>query len=264
MISILRRKQWKIPRWGYWLFFIIGGFFLILIDDVASDDSYGVIFLSYFLLLFLTISRWAFNQIRLIIQLRKEKTTTELIHLQSQVNPHFFFNTLNNLYGWVGKDPKQAQAMILKLSDMMRYSIYDGQEEFVTLAEEIQYLNNYMELHQMRYHKKIDIAFELEVEDEAVPIRPLLFIILLENAFKHGVEKLGKDACINMSLSSTAKQLSFTIENNFEQGDEHTESGIGLMNLQRRLELVYPKHHTLKLSTQDNIFKAALTLDLAW
>ncbi len=97
-----------------------------------------------------------------------------MMHLQSQVNPYFFFNILNSLYGWVDKDPKQAQALILKLSDLMRYSIYDGQKELVLLEEEIAYLKNDMALHKMRYLKDIDLTFEVDVPQSGLRIRPLL------------------------------------------------------------------------------------------
>ena len=261
MISIFKKRDWNIPWWGYWLFFIISGFSIIIFeDDYSEDDWYIVTTLSYFFLLFLAVVRWLFNQIRLVIELKNEKAKTELIHLQSQVNPHFFFNILNNLYGWVERDPKQAQGMILKLSDMMRYSIYDGQKEFVTIEEEILYLKNYIELHKMRYLKKIDIRFDIDIQESGLKIRPLLFIILLENAFKHGVENLRENAYINIDLSSLDNTVSFLIENNFDREDSTEHSGIGLKNLKRRLELVYPKKHNLHLLDEEPIFRANLTI----
>ena len=231
-------------------------------DDYPDSDLYAFVILFYFLLLFLVIARWIFAQARLIIQLKNEKAKTEMMHLQSQVNPHFFFNILNSLYGWIDKDPKQAQALILKLSDMMRYSIYDGQKEFVLLEDEIEYLKNYMALHKMRYHKEIDLTFEVDVPQSGLRIRPLLFIILLENAFKHGVENLKSDAFIHIRLSAKGDDLSFSIENNFDPEEENSEVGIGLKNLQRRLELVYPQKHHLHLSTTNTIYQAQLTLNL--
>ena len=135
-----------------------------------------------FLFTFFLILRWAFIQTRSIIRLKSEKKQTELLHLKSQINPHVFFNTLNNLYGLIEKDPKKAGKLVLKLSDMMRYSIYDGQKDLVTLDQELDYLSNYIELHEMRYHKKIDVKFALNIEGEEHYLMPLLFVILLENA----------------------------------------------------------------------------------
>ncbi|WP_452226838.1 sensor histidine kinase [Lacinutrix cladophorae] len=205
---------------------------------------------------------WIIRNIKSIIRLKNEKSKTELMHLKSQVNPHFFFNMLNNLYGLVGKDSKKAQKLILKLSDMMRYSIYDGEKDTVLLSEEVTYLENYIELHKMRYHKAIDIQFHIEMKDSNYEIHPLLFIILLENAFKHGVENLREHAFVRIHLEVHNNIVNFEIENNFEASEENHESGIGLNNLKRRLELVYPKKHTLTISKANNIYNAKLNITL--
>jgi LytS/YehU family sensor histidine kinase len=177
------------------------------------------------------------------------------------VNPHFFFNTLNNLYGLVGTDVKKAQELILKLSDMMRYSIYEGERDFVTLKEEVDYLKNYIELHKMRYHKEIDVQCQFQIEDE-YKVMPLLFIILLENAFKHGLENLHEDAYVHLNMKTMNNEVFFEIENNFDISQPKEDNGIGLKNLKRRLELVYPKKHNLTFSSTKNVYKAQLTLQL--
>ena len=115
---------------------------------------------------------------------------------------------LNNLYGLVGKDAKKAQELILKLSDMMRYSIYEGEKDLVTLKEEVDYLKNYIELHKMRYHKKIAIHFNCQILGD-YKVMPLLFIILLENAFKHGVERLRSDAFVNVTMIASENEIQF-------------------------------------------------------
>jgi len=182
------------------------------------------------------------------------------MHLQSQVNPHFFFNMLNNLYGWVDKDTQKAKILILKLSDMMRYSIYEGEKETVSLSEEMVYLEHYIELHKMRYHKAIDVQFDYQIKDEDYQIMPLLFIILLENAFKHGVENLRKNAYVHIQMKASNHKVHFEIENNFDPSENAKSGGIGLKNLKRRLELVYPKKHDLSYSTVDNVYKAELKI----
>jgi LytS/YehU family sensor histidine kinase len=167
------------------------------------------------------------------------------------------------LYGLVDQDPAKAQQVILKLSDMMRYSIYDGQNEWVTLDDEISYLENYMELHRMRYHKQIEIRFEVEVEDRSVQIMPLLFIILVENAFKHGVEKLRKDAFVHIRLKATRKQIDFSIENNFDVEQPSEKAGIGLKNLKQRLDLVYPDRYELEIiPAKADIYSIRLSLSI--
>ena len=246
----------------FWSFAIGIGRIIILIEEYGDTDALAIIAIFYFPLLIILIMRWVFKQTRAILTLKNEKAKTELLHLKSQVNPHFFFNMLNNLYGLVGKDSKKAQELILKLSDMMRYSIYDGEKDTVLLSEEVTYLENYIELHKMRYHKAIDVQFNMDIKDNDYEINPLLFIILLENAFKHGVENLREHAFVRINLEAHNNIINFEIENNFEASEENHEPGIGLKNLKRRLELVYPKNHNLTISKTNNIYNAKLNITL--
>ncbi len=232
---------------------------LILIADDMEDQAMALA-LCYFLVLIVLAIGWVIRQFQELVKLKSEKSRTELLHLKSQVNPHFFFNMLNNLYGWVGKDPKTAQGLILKLSDMMRYSIYEGQADYVKLEQEVAYLKNYISLHKMRYHKTIDVRFRSDFEGERYRVMPLLFIILVENAFKHGVENLRENAFIDIDLSTKGDTIHFSVENNFDDLELPGGAGIGLQNLKRRLELAYPKAHQLSLNTQGNIYKAKLSL----
>ena len=247
------------------LLFIILAYLLLFFMMALSESIEGgtdmelVSVLGMFIFTLVVTIPWVIWKIRSVLQLRHEKAKTELLHLKSQVNPHFFFNTLNNLYALVGKDTEQARAMILKLSDMMRYSIYEGQKEWVTLEQEVEYLRNYIELHKMRYHKEIAISFTVDIQEEGYQIMPLLFIILLENAFKHGAERLKDEAYIKLNMIANRKVLNFSIENNYDTEVE-AEEGIGLKNLKRRLELMYPKKHFLALSKQDGVFNAQLSI----
>lgn len=257
---ITDRKKAIIKR-VYRISLVLIGVIVVVFNDTFGKLEGFVEFITlYFLVLFFTFFYWLFKQIKSIIRLKNEKTKTELMHLKSQVNPHFFFNTLNNLYGLVGKDAKKAQELILKLSDMMRYSVYDGEKDTVLLSEEVTYLQNYIELHKMRYHKAIDIQFNIDITDNDYKVMPLLFIILLENAFKHGVENLRKNAYVHLNLTAYQNAINFEIENNFDATEESQEEGIGLQNLKRRLELVYPKNHTLTTSKTDDIYLAKLNI----
>eukprot|EP01136_Pigoraptor_vietnamica_P039439 Opistho-1_new@10248 len=146
---------------------------------------------------------------------------------------------------------------------MMRYSIYEGQNDWVTLADEITYLENYMDLHKMRYHKEITVRFDVDVEDRRVKIMPLLLIIMVENAFKHGVEKLRKDAFVYIHLKATSQNIDFEIENNFDIEEQVGTQGIGLNNLKKRLELVYLNKHELEItSKRADIYTIRLRLTL--
>ncbi|MFC2185729.1 sensor histidine kinase [Fulvivirgaceae bacterium LMO-SS25] len=244
--------------------FILTTIVIVVFNDLFGEDEGFVIFsLLFFTSMAVWMIRWVIIQIKFILRLKKEKTQAELMHLKSQVNPHFFFNTLNNLYGLVEQDTAKAQQLILKLSDMMRYSIYEGQNDWVTLADEITYLENYMDLHRMRYHKEIAIRFDIDAEDRSIKIMPLLFIIMVENAFKHGVEKLRKDAFVHIRLRATKQLVDFEIENNFDVDEKSNSEGIGLNNLRQRLELVYLNKHELEISSrQADIYKIRLRLHL--
>ena len=255
-------KKMKVTKRIYRIALFLIGIIIVIFNDTFGKLEGFVEFIAfYFIIIFVTISHWLFKQIKSIIRLKNEKAKTELMHLKSQVNPHFFFNMLNNLYGLVDKDSKTAQELILKLSDMMRYSIYDGEKDTVLLSEEITYLQNYIELHKMRYHKVIDIQFNIEIKDNDYEIMPLLFIILLENAFKHGVENLRENAYVHINLVAYNNEVKFEIENNFDDIHDNQESGIGLRNLKRRLELVYPKNHTLTIAKTDNTYNAKLNIN---
>lgn len=222
--------------------------------------SISVLVLLYYLFLIILGIFWFTKQIIAFIKLKNENSKAELLHLKSQVNPHFFFNTLNNLYGLVETDAKKAQELILKLSDMMRYSIYEGEKDVVTLKDEVDYLKNYIELHKMRYHKQIDIKFNCQIE-ENYKVMPLLFIILLENAFKHGVENLRESAFVHINIVTFENKVQFDIENNFDNSESIKDPGIGLKNLKRRLALVYPNKHNLFFSVSENVYKAQLILN---
>ncbi|WP_375561070.1 sensor histidine kinase [Bernardetia sp. OM2101] len=253
----------QIAGWAKITFFIVTTIFIMIFNDLfGEEEAFGIFSLVFFLVMIIEITRWIFSQIKSIFILKKEKKQVELLHLKSQVNPHFFFNTLNNLYGLVAQDTDKAQALILKLSEMMRYSIYEGENDWVSLDEEVIYLKNYIELHKMRYHKTIDVHFDIDIVDGNEKVMPLLFIILLENAFKHGVENLRKDAFVSIKLEATQSEINFEVENNFDEEEISENSGIGLKNLKRRLELVYPKKHQLETSVKDTIYKAQLNLKI--
>lgn len=258
MISFLKKRGLLFIILTYFALFVLM-VFSEGIDDKGDLEAFSA--LGMFIFTLVVTIPWVIWKIRSVIQLKHEKAKTELLHLKSQVNPHFFFNTLNNLYALVGKDSEKAKHMILRLSDMMRYSIYEGQKDWVKLEQEIEYLQNYIELHKMRYHKEIDISFNVDVQEEGYRIMPLLFIILLENAFKHGVEKLKEEAYIRLNMIANEKVLNFSIENNYDT-EAVEEEGIGLKNLKRRLELMYPKKHFLATSGTDGIYKAQLSIKL--
>lgn len=230
------------------------------------ESTYKFWALSLFLLpVPILMSLWFYEQWKWFKTLKAEKAQAELALLRSQINPHFFFNTLNNLYSLVVQQSDKAPDVILKLSEMMRYTIYDGRQKEVSLNEEAAYLQKYIELHQIRYQKDVDIRFEKPGGTDSwsdIKVAPLLFIVLLENAFKHGVESIRQGAYINVTLSAEEKkngtEIVFSIRNNFDKKENGEPGGIGLKNLRQRLELIYPGQHSLVINEEDGVFSADL------
>ena len=222
---------------------------------IKDELNFGLFFIPIPIL----IAIWFFEQWKWLQNLKAEKSEAELALLRTQINPHFFFNALNNLYALTVKNSKQAPEVILKLSDMMRYTIYEGEKESVALKDEIAYLKNYIELHKIRYRKTVDFQFHQNIED-SLQVAPLLFIILLENAFKHGVETLTEDAYIHIHITEEDKNIVFIIENNFDSKESSDIKGIGLTNLKRRLALIYPNKHELIMDQQGMIYKTTLKI----
>lgn len=272
MISILKRSNWLLVKIIILITILvplsITAYEVIILqkDSVLFLGDFhpavAVIVLVYYIILLLIGVIWTVIQLKSVLALKNENRKSELLHLQSQVNPHFFFNMLNNLYGLVDKDSEKAKALILKLSELMRYSIYEGEKSKVTLEEEVEYLRNYIELHQMRYYKNIDVKFVSAIENNKLSVVPLLFIILLENAFKHGVENLRDESFIHLYLKSENNLINFNIENNFDPSQLPEISGIGIKNLKRRLDLAYPNRHSLNITSKDNIYKVSLKIQL--
>lgn len=209
---------------------------------------------------FVLLLGWVYEQWKWVKTLESKKSKAELSLLKNQINPHFFFNTLNNLYGLTVEKSDDAPNVVLKLADMMRYTIYMGKEDLVPLKDEVEYLQNYIELHKIRYQKKVDIQFTYsDISD--YHIAPLLYIIALENAFKHGVEKLTENAYIHINISTDDGNIRFEIENNFEKPGTKHDYGIGLDNLKQRLQLLYPKKHQLNIKNSDSVYKLSLNLE---
>ncbi|OKY25377.1 sensor histidine kinase [Thalassotalea sp. PP2-459] len=204
-----------------------------------------------------------------IAHLHEETLKSELNLLKSQINPHFFFNTLNNLYGLATEKSELTQEVIYKLSQMMRFTIYEGRKNTVTLADEVDYLENFIELNIIRYKHKIDIKFEQKIEDKQQRIPPLLFINLLENAFKHGVDSQLESQYIHFSLTTTKTTIMFNIENNFDKitCDKNKairrSGGLGTENLSRRLALLFPNKHSYTRYIEGNQYIANVTINLA-
>ncbi|WP_296385444.1 histidine kinase [Winogradskyella sp.] len=237
---------------------------LIFAIDVTTDLDEGFLKNSVRILLAIEIAYlifyWTYEYRKSIQKLKKDKLEAELMLLKNQINPHFFFNTLNNLYSLIKKDANAAQDYVLKLSDLMRFTIYDSGKESVKLKDEVSYLINFIDLQTARYHKDIDINFEKTIKNSNTSVAPLLFIILLENAFKHGVERATENAFVHIKLIEDDSKVSFAVKNNYDAEELSENKGIGLKNLKNRLNLLYPNTHKLYNSIEENIYSTTLEI----
>lgn len=187
-------------------------------------------------------------------QIIQQKLEAELELLKHQLHPHFLFNTLNNLYGMVlTQHPKTAE-VVLYLSNLMSYMLYECNVPTIDLAKEIEQLKNYVQLEKVRYGSRLQVSFECGGETQGKQIAPLLLIGFIENAFKHGAGTQIDKAWIRINLWVKNNELDFGVENSFvkEKGENaYIKSGIGLQNIQKRLSLLYPEKHHLKIEEKD-------------
>ena len=201
-----------------------------------------------------------------IVTLREQKKIMELNSLKNQINPHFLFNTLNNLYALTLKKSDKAPEIVVKLSEMMRYMLYECNEKKVTLEKEVNYVKNYLDLEALRQGKDVEIHFEVQGEVKQQTIAPLLFIPFLENSFKHGLNHTISKGFVHIVLFIEDNDIIFHIENSKPDSvplPEHPRSGgIGLVNVRRRLNILYPDHYTLSIEDQPNVYSVDLKLEL--
>jgi two-component system, LytTR family, sensor kinase len=199
-------------------------------------------------------------------ELQQLTTETELKYLKSQINPHFLFNCLNSIYSLTLKKSDDAPQTVLKLSDMLRYLLYEAAEEKVTIDKEINYLKNYLELEKIRLGNRGQIIFEVNTDSEDYEIEPMLLMPFVENSFKHGLNTKATEGWVNIVLSISNGKLHFKISNNKGAksfvNTEYTVGGIGIENVRKRLQLLYPSAHLLQLEDEENVYTVGLELEL--
>ena len=202
------------------------------------------------------------NDHKKLLELEKQNLEQQLEYLRYQINPHFFMNTLNNIHALVDIDPEKAQATILELSKMMRFVLYEGDKNNVTLSREFDFLRTYIHLMELRYTDKVKISVDLpsEVPDKSLP--PLMLISFVENAFKHGVS-YRHDSFIEVSATLSSDQLHFTCRNSKADHPNEEKGGVGLSNVKKRLDLLYDNRYTLDISDGASTYNVELTLPLS-
>ena len=198
-----------------------------------------------------------------LAQIEKHALERQLQYLKYQVNPHFFMNTLNNIHALVDIDPERAKASIVELSKLMRYVLYEGNNRLTPLSREVQFLRNYVQLMSMRYTGNVSISLDVPdvLPDSMLP--PLLLVIFVENAFKHGISYRTK-SFVEISLQPHGNRLLFSCRNSRPEikHDENMKGGVGLSNVRRRLDLLFPGNYTLDIKEQEDTYTVCLDIPL--
>ncbi|MEO6730801.1 MAG: histidine kinase [Ferruginibacter sp.] len=279
-LVLIPRLLYK-KRYAYYCFAIVVSFsFFVLqgwlIRSYFLQDTHPMfqkhLFFSVFIFLFILACSLAYRTIRDRIisdRIAKEKENeflkTELSLLRSQVSPHFMFNVLNNMVALARKQSEQLEPSLIKLSSLMRYMLYETGEEKVSLEKETEYLQSYIDLQQQRFGKKVAINVTMKQADKMYFLEPMLLIPFVENAFKHGTGMI-PDAQINIELSAEKDMLFFKVENKFDPASVEIKdkaSGIGLVNVQRRLDLLYKDNHRLTIEKEGWLFTVLLQIHLS-
>ncbi len=193
-------------------------------------------------------------------QLDKQRLESELQYLKAQVNPHFLFNAINSVYFLIKKDPDVAAETLIRLSDLLRFQLYDCSDERIPIEKELEYLHNFVALEKIRKGGKVKVSFEVAEETSGFAIAPFMVIPFLENAFKHVSTFSDKENFIHIHLSKNGSLFKATLRNTSDNLVRYEVGGIGLKNVKRRLDLLYPNKHTLAIKEEAGIFLADLTL----
>lgn len=199
-------------------------------------------------------------------ELEKEKLHSELAFLKNQVSPHFFFNTLNNIYSLIDTDTDQAKETVHKLSSLMRYLLYDTVLERAELKDEIRFMQNYIDLMKLRVSDKVELKVDFPGSIPVLQIPPLLFVPVIENAFKHGIS-YREPSFIHIALSVQGKKVLFSVRNSIRKSSNaevEGHSGIGLENVRKRVNLLFPGSHTLDIREEGDTFIADIEIDTSF
>ncbi len=192
----------------------------------------------------------------------RDKLETELKFLRNQTNPHFLFNTLNNIYALARKKSDETADVVMKLSKLLRFMLYETKKAQIRISDEIRILDDYIELEKLRYNHRLTLSFVREIDNENEPIAPLLLIPFVENAFKHGASESRFESFINLEMALQNGILEFNIENSKEEnGKKLPDENIGLANVRRQLELIYSEHE-VAISCEATVFKVFLKINL--
>ena len=235
-------------------------------------DTQAVTWLRYFIPLTISfvgstlieLTHYANKKEKAAMSIEKEKLDTEMKFLKSQINPHFLFNALNNIYALTVVKSDKAPDNLMRLSGMLRYMLYDSNDGKVPLNKEIEYLDNYINLAALKDSRGLNVNVDFDKGQPGMKVAPLLLIPFVENAFKHSKIEDLTNGFINISLKTNKEDLEFYIENSIPKivSKKDKNGGIGLPNTKKRLDLLYPNKHLLSISEDEKVYSVYLKLDL--
>lgn len=277
-------KQWNIIKSSVSIIALftvsIGCFILVnnlvvigLIYQMSVETNYDLSFTSilytFFILCFVAGIAMAIKLIRTNIrqkeagqEIMKKKLETELRFLKAQTNPHFLFNTLNNIYALARKKSDDTADVVMKLSKLLRFMLYEAERASIPISDELKVIEDYIELEKIRYSDRLSISYTNTIDNPGQPIAPLILLPFVENAFKHGASETRFSSFINIDVQLHNGQLDFIIENSkTENTEKPSTETIGLVNVSRQLELMYPEHH-LVIENEPTTFKIILKINL--
>jgi LytS/YehU family sensor histidine kinase len=238
------------------------------VNEMIAEFILVLVFLVITTLMKFTRDSLALQDANLRIkEIERENMVSELRALKAQINPHFFFNTLNSIYSLSLDRSEKTPELILKLSELMRYILYETRDDYVSMERQLEFLQNYIYLEQIRTEEKIKIEIEVRGDHTGLMVASLLFVPFIENAFKHVGKEKDNPSFIRISFNLThPDKIFFTVKNNKYNSTEPVNGnmeGIGLANVRKRLNLLYPSKHELIISDTGDVFEVRLTLDLS-
>lgn len=287
-LKIFLPRLAKKSRWGWYIIAVPGLIFIFSWINISFFESWSTrifpkyFFISYYTCWEISLFILAFIAITSLLKLskswfmltdldnkllesEKQKVQIELKALKAQINPHFFFNTLNSIYSMALDTDQRLPGTILQLSELMRYFLYEARADLVSLKKEVLVLQDYIALQKIRSNENLEVQVNINGVIEEQKIAPLLLITFLENAFKHGAKGSTGIAFVRMNLEVTDHELHFFLENNKGKVDDienNASNGVGLENVKRRLELIYPGTHQLNIDGDGERYYVKLQIPL--
>lgn len=276
--NITQRKGpgWILASLGSLIFYTIGKglhdayLYGHVIGDSEHIDLFHRAFYNFSIVLFylvfaaaLHLSKQWYMQREVLRQVQMEKLTTELEYLKAQMNPHFLFNSINTIFFQIDKHNHEARETLGKFSDMLRYQLYECNGSLIAIEKELAYLKSYVELQKLRRNGNDAIEFTIDGELRGFSLPPMLLIPFVENAFKHLSNATNRENEVHIGLNRSGNAMVLSVVNTTDENAQTTLNGIGLKNVKRRLELLFPNQHALEIQRTSGQYKVNLTLKIA-